>query len=377
MTDELKVSAWVRWTNSPIILLVVTIACAFGLFHITDLPSATWLKTTKYVLTEEMGMAFYDAPDGTEQNVSYFDEEAVASGAEKPELAEGERWLDFEKLEVDKPKNGWSKVDIGDGGAPLYVAQEFVRGEEVPMFEGRKGDNGFLTTGVSNLPPKGWMRILNLVFYFFILYPVYLFFTSGGFGEGVKERAKIIPGCRLLGYVGILYFLLVVLFKFVFGYNLAMNWFVASQYLGSFFWVILNVLLGLVAAVAMYFLLLNYFIQLNIPRAPFGVFRALGLPGFMMLVSMVYFVLIFVGGLILVALVIIAAVLFIKYLPDIARGVLGGGSASSSSSQKDSIPANNCCESCSLYGVGGWCSKHVKKIGDPSFTCCSDFMRKV
>lgn len=373
MTDESKISAWERWTNASIVLLIVVIACAFGLFYITDLPSATWLKTTKYVLTEEMGMAFYDAPGGTEQNVSYFDEEAIASGAEKPELAEGERWLDFEKMKVDKPENGWSKVDIGDGGIALYVSEEFVHGEEAPMFEGRKGDSGFLTTGIYNLPPKGWMWILNLTFYFFILYPVYLFFVSGGFGENVQEKSKIIPGCRLLGYVGMLYFLLVVLFKFVFGYNLAMNWFVASEYLGSFFRVILNVLLGVVAALAMYFVLQYYFIQLKIPRGPFGVFRALGLPGFVMVVSMLYFVLIFVGGLVMVVLMIVAAYLFIKYLPDMARGVLGGGS----SSKKDSIPANDCCKSCTFYGVGGWCSKHVEKMGDPSSDCCGDFMRKV
>lgn len=372
MTDGTKITVWERWTNSPIVLLLVTIACAFGLFYITNLPSATWLKTTKYVLTEEMGMAFYDAPGGTEQNVSYFDEEAVASGAEKPELAEGERWLDFEKLEVDKPEDGWSKVDIGDGGAPLYVSQEFVRGEEAPMFEGRKGDSGFLTAGACNLPPKGWMDLLKLVFYFFILYPVYLFFSSGGFADKAKEKSKIMSGCRLLGYVGIFYFLLVALFKFVFGYNLAMNWFVFSEYLGSFFWVILNVLLGVIAAVAMYFVLMEYFMQLNIPRVPFGLFRALGLSGLMMIVSMLYFVLIFVGGLIVVVMVVVAAWLFIKYLPDIMRGTLGGGG----SSPKQNIPDNSCCESCALYGVGGWCSKHVEKISDPSSTCCSDYTRK-
>lgn len=372
MTDKPKVSAWGKWINTPLILLIVAIACAFGLLYITDLPSATWLKTTKYVLTGEMGMGFYDTPDGTEQNVMYFDEEAVASGAEKPELKEGERWLDFEKLKVSKPENGWAKVDLGDGGAPLYVAQEYVQGEEAPMFEGRKGDNGFLATGVSNLPPKGWMRILNFVFYFFILYPVYLFFVSGGFGVGTKRNNRLVRGCRLWAYVGILYFLLVVLFKFVFGYNLAMNWFVASQYLGSFFWVILNVILGLIGAVAMYFVLTGYFIQLMVPRGAFGTFRALGLSGFMLIVEIFYFVLIFVGGLVLIAVVAISAYLFIKYLPDMARGMLGVGS----SSKKGSIPANNCCESCSLYGVGGWCSKHVEKIGDPSSTCCSDFMRK-
>lgn len=372
MTDESKISAWERWTNTPILLWLIAIAGAFVLFYITDLPSATWLKTTKYTLTGEMGMAFYDAPDGTEQNVLYFDEGAEKEGVGKPELKEGERWLDYEKLEVGKPENGWAKVDIGDGGAPLYVAQEYVQGEEAPMFEGRKGDNGFLATGVHNMPPKGWMRVLNLVFYFFILYPVYLFCVSGGFGGNAKEKAKLVAGCRLLSYVGIIYFLLIALFKFVFGYNLAMNWFVASQYLGSFFWVILNVILGLIGAVAMYFVLSNYFMQLTFSRVPFGIFRGLGFAGVMLLVEILYFVLILVGGLIFVVLVAIAAYLFIKYLPEMARGALGGGS----SSQRDSIPANNCCESCSHYGVGGWCSKHVEKIGDPSSTCCGDFMRR-
>lgn len=371
MANKQNISVWERLTNSSIILFVAAIACAFGLFHITDLPSSTWLKTTKYVLTEELGMAFYDAPDGTEQTVLYFDEQAKAEGLEKPELKEGERWLDFEKLEVGKPENGWAKVDLGDGEDPLYVAQEYVRGEEAPMFEGRKGDSGFLTTGIYNLPPKGWMRVLNLVFYFFILYPVYLFFTSGGFEAG-KNDAKVIRGCRLLSCVGIIYFLLVALLKFVFGYNLAMNWFVVSEYLGSFFWVVLNVILGLIAAVAMYFLFPKYVMLLKVVRGPFGIFRTLGFGGFTLMVSMFYFGLIFLGGLIMVVAMIIVTVLVIKYLPDIVRGALG----SDSSSGQSDVPAYNCCESCSLYGVGGWCSKHVKMIGDPSSTCCKDFMRR-
>lgn len=355
------------------LLLIVAVACAFGLFYVTDLPSATWLRTTRYVLADEMGMSFYDAPGGTEQNVLYFEEGAQESGTDKPELKAGERWLDFEKLKVEKPENGWAKVDIGDGGAPLYVSQEYVQEVDAPMFEGRKGDNGFLATGLNNLPPKGWMRVLNVVFYFFLLYPVYLFFASGGVRESAEGKARLMSGCRLWGYAGIMYFLLVALLKFVFGYNLAMNWFVASSYLGSFFWVILHVALGVIAAVPVYLVLTRYFMQLAVTPAPFGVFRALGLSGFMMLVTVLYFVLILVGGLIMIVLMAVAAFLFIKYSWGIiSRDVLGG----SSSADAGSIPANNCCESCSLYGTGGWCSKHVKKIGDPSSTCCGDFMRR-
>lgn len=74
--------------------------------------------------------------------------------------------MDFSKVKVEAPVNGWAKVDIGDDGAPLYVEQEYVTSEEASLFEGRKASNSFMATGVRNLPPAGWMWLMGISLYF-------------------------------------------------------------------------------------------------------------------------------------------------------------------------------------------------------------------
>lgn len=143
------------------VVLITALVGAYVLFYITDLKPVSMFHTTKYLLTQEMGMSFYNAPDGEEQTVMFLDDASDAPAIEEGRQ-EGERWLDFSKVKVEAPVNGWAKVDIGDDGAPLYVEQEYVTSEEASLFEGRKASNSFMATGVRNLPPAGWMWLMGI-----------------------------------------------------------------------------------------------------------------------------------------------------------------------------------------------------------------------
>ena len=126
-------------------------------------------QTGQVVSYDQISLDFYNAPDGEEQTVMFLDDAPDAPALDEVRQ-EGERWLDFSKVKVEAPVNGWAKVDIGDDGAPLYVEQEYVTSEEASLFEGRKASNSFMATGVRNLPPAGWMWLMGISLYFFLFY---------------------------------------------------------------------------------------------------------------------------------------------------------------------------------------------------------------
>ena len=58
------------------VVLITALVGAYVLFYITDLKPVRLFHTTKYLLTQEMGMSFYNAPDGEDggtilERVSY------------------------------------------------------------------------------------------------------------------------------------------------------------------------------------------------------------------------------------------------------------------------------------------------------------------
>ena len=55
-------------------VLAISVVCTLALFYLTDFTPVALFKVTRYTLTYEMGMSFYDSPGGKEQEVFYWDE---------------------------------------------------------------------------------------------------------------------------------------------------------------------------------------------------------------------------------------------------------------------------------------------------------------
>lgn len=81
------------------VALVTALVGAYVLFYITDLKPVRLFHTTKYLLTQEMGMSFYNAPDGEEQTVMFLDDAPDAPAIEEVRQ-EGERWWISVKLRL-------------------------------------------------------------------------------------------------------------------------------------------------------------------------------------------------------------------------------------------------------------------------------------
>lgn len=137
-------------------------------------------------------MSFYDSPGGKEQEVFYWDEAGGEDVSERPEPKSGERWVYEEKIQVEEPEDGWARVDIGDGGAALYVNQEYVQGEETNFFEGRKADNSLFGTGVRNLPPKWCMWLMGILIYVLLYYPWWLILKKD-FSPEIFQSEIVVP----------------------------------------------------------------------------------------------------------------------------------------------------------------------------------------
>lgn len=352
--NQSKLRLGFRW---PLVFpLVLAIAGAIGLLWLTSLNQVALLKTTKYVLTNEMGMSFYDTPAGVEQNVIYF-EDGAAADTPKPELNEGERWLDWNKIKVHAPENGWAKVDLGDGGPALYVEQAFVSSEVVPLFEGHRAESA---TGIrlENVPPDGWIWVLRLLYGAFCIFPWYILFGVMG-KKQEKLSDNVGRALNRMGLVVVVYFVLLLLLKFIFGYNILMDWFVTSAYTGGMLFVVLQFLLGVAGVLGLFFVLLRAMEE--------SVRFRLGTPiGILLMASGLYFCLILLG--VLVAIVVCAAVVYVffKYLlPYIIGGMAGQGRTSSSENPDR-------CGSCRHYSGTGICNLHKCGVS-PSDSGCSRY----
>ena len=275
--------------------LIVIGLLTYGLLSLMSLKSEGILKSTKYVLTYEDGMGFYDAPDGTEQMVMYQDDAAGADMA-SAERKEGERWMELNKVRVEKPKDGWAKVDIGDNGSPLYIEGQYV-GEE--------------TTRTTNLPPSMLIFLMGALLYFLMLYPWWMILRLD---MGAPENKDLY--CRrmsLLLYAASAYFILICVMKFIVGYNIGIRWFGESSYTGSILLVILNVIVGIIGAVGLGVVLLRYYTDhVNMGDKVWTVFRNLGIKGVILLVAGLYFFLIFLGIVVAIILAVVTAVCLIK-----------------------------------------------------------------
>ena len=351
---------------ASLLLLVVPLVCGWAMMAVAGIDNyEPLLKTTKYTLTGEMGMGFYDKPGGTEQNVLYLEDGTDPSQA--PEPQEGERWMYFDKMEVNKPSDGWAKVDIGDGGEPLYVEEQYVASEEAPVFEGRQGEDTFLSLGAKNLPPAGWVKLMVVLVYFFLYFPVYAIIR---WGFDTEEHAWMtIKHTSWMVYAGLAYFAILYMLKFVCGYNIEMYWFVASSVLGTSFYSIANMVLGIIGCIVLFFLLLKYYETL-VTYGKGSLLRNVGWKGFLLLIFSVYFFIMCIGIVIMLAAIIFTVYAVIALLPKVMAGVSGGGG------KKADIPAHNCCASCDRYGGGGHCYEGVQ-MHNPYDQCCSKFHRKV
>ena len=233
-----------------LLLLVVSLVCGWAMFAVSGMENyEPLLKTVRYSLNWEMGMGFYDKPGGTEQMVMYPEDGADPSLV--PEKKEGERWLDTGKLKVDKPSDGWAKVDIGDDGEPLYVEEQYVISKEGAMFEGRQGENTFLTVGAKNLPPSGWIKLLGFLVYFSLYFPLFAIFRWGFDTE--EHTRRVMKHVSWIVYAGLAYFIILYTLKFVCGYNVDRYWFVSATVLGNTFYSIANMVLGIIGCLAMVF----------------------------------------------------------------------------------------------------------------------------
>lgn len=349
------------------VALVTALVGAYVLFYITDLKPVSLFHTTKYLLTQEMGMSFYNAPDGEEQTVMFLDDAPDAPAIEEVRQ-EGERWLDFSKVKVEAPVNGWAKVDIGDDGAPLYVEQEYVTSEEASLFEGRKASNSFMATGVRNLPPAGWMWLMGISLYFFLFYPWWLVLKSDLTTQEGKNQ--LLHKASYLAYAALLYFVLLFGLKFICGYNLSMHWFVSGNYLGSSLLAVINVIFGILGVAGLFCVLYRFFNDsLDAADGPWAALRKLDWKGVLLLIAGVYFILIFLG--VLIGIIVICACVYFfltKLLPAMlaSHALLGGGKQSVSPTDPES------CYSCAYY-QNTLCTLHAEVISDPSGTRCRDY----
>ncbi len=351
------------------VALITALVGAYVLFYITDLKPVSLFHTTKYLLTNEMGMSFYDAPNGEEQTVMYLDDAPDAPAVEIDEvLKEGERWIYFDKVEVEAPVDGWAKVDIGDGGAPLYVEQEYITSEETSLFEGRKAGNSFLATGVKNLPPAGWMWLMGLALYFFLFYPWWLVLKTDLTTQ--EGKSQLLHKASYLVYAALLYFVLLFGLKFICGYNLSMHWFVFGNYLGSSLLAVINVILGILGVAGLFCVLFRFFNDsLDASDGPWAALRKLGWKGMFLLIAGVYFILLFFGIIIGIIVICVSVYLFLtKLLPAMlaSHAVLGGGKQSVTPTGPES------CANCAYY-QNTLCTRHAEVMSDPSGTRCHDY----
>lgn len=290
---------------STYIPLPVIVLLTYGLLALMDLHTEGILKATDYTLTDEDGMGYYDSPGGTEQMVMYPDDTAGAEAVDV-ERKEGERWMDFDKRSVEKPQNGWAKVDIGDGGAPLYVEERYVGRQTVRMFEGRQGEGNFFSLGTKNLPPVACMFVLGVLLYGLMLYPWWLILKVKCDTAAEKEdyRRKLM----LLLYVAAAYFIVVAVLKFLMGYNIGLRWFASVD---SVLLIILNVIVGIIGAAGLAIVLFRFYEDnVNFGESVSTVFRNFGVKGILLLTVGLYFFLIFLG----VVMAIIVGVLVTVFM---------------------------------------------------------------
>lgn len=281
-------------------LLLLAFVGAIMLLDFTDNAPEAMLKKTVYTLYSDTGTSYYEAPGGKEVDVLYLEEPTAPE--DMPEKKAGERWLGYGEVKVEQPVAGWAKVDIGDGGVPLYVQEENLYVQEVPMFEGRKAEDAFMSTGLSNVPPVWMMRIMSCALYFLLLMPCYIlfrhFFRNDSAYASENARKTGIQ-FRLMAFAALVYFVLLLTAQYLCGFNLDNNWFVRANYLGSSLLAVFNIAVGLVGAAA-----LGYSLLLFLGYCCTGVkgFRQfllkVGFSGVFLLVAGVYFVLIFLGVLV-------------------------------------------------------------------------------
>lgn len=361
-----KNSGWAG-VFASLLLLLVPLACGWAMLAVAGIDdSEGLLRTTRYTLTGEMGMGFYDKPGGTEQNVLYLEDGADPS--QMPEPREGERWLHPDKLEVDSPSDGWAKVDIGDGGEPLYVEEQYVSAEDAAMFEGRQGEDTFLTLGAKNLPPAGWIKLMVFLVYFFLYFPVYAILRWGF--DTPEHSRQVMKHTSWMVYAGLLYFAILYTLKFVCGYNLEMYWFVSASVLGNSFYSVANMVLGILGCIVLGFFLFKYYETLMTGDGRTSLVREVGWKGFLLLVFSAYFLLMCVGIVIMLAVIVLGVYAVIVLLPKALSGVAGGGS------KKADIPAHNCCASCARFDGAAHCYEGGE-VHDPLYQCCSKFQRNV
>lgn len=346
--------------------LAVLLLLTYGLLSLMDLHSEGILKTTKYVLTHEDGMGFYDAPGGTEQMVMYLDGNAGVE-SEAVERKEGERWMEFDKIRVQKPEDGWAKVDIGDNGAPLYVEAQYVNKQTVRILQGRKGESNILDPiGPQNLPPVAAVFIIGCFLYFIMLYPWWMILkrdTASSGGNMWTEKQV-----SALAYTISAYIIGIVLLKFIAGYNVGLRWFTDCGML----FIILNVIVGLVGSIGLAVVLFRYYSDnVEIGDRALVVFKRFGVRGFLLLVGGLYFILIFLGVAVGVVAILAAIYLLINLLPAALAGLYGGSSVKGGSGKA----VHNCCSTCSRFN-GRECHEHpMLNILDPDAGCCGDYTR--
>lgn len=343
-------------------VLAISVVCAWALFYLTNFKPVALFKTTRYTLTHEIGMSFYDFPGGKEQEVLYWDEAGGEDVSERPEPKPGERWMYEEKIQVEEPEDGWARVDIGDGGVALYVNQEYVQGEETNFFEGRKAGKSLLGTGVRNLPPKWCMWLMGILIYVLLYYPWWLILK--------KELSPEVFNRKLLClvYVGMGYFFLLVVLKYVCGYNLTLYWFVMDGYLGSTLLALVNMILGILGAFGLFTALFGFFrTQADMFGSILPTLRRIGWKGILLISFGLYFILIFTGVLITIVAFCVGVYFFLKLLPG-AMATAGG------IVRRGDEPSHDCCRTC-RWSNGNICQRHNGHISDPDSNCCTDYMR--
>lgn len=355
---------------SFIVPLVVLFLLTYGLLSVLDIHSEGILKTTEYALTNEDGMSFYDSPGGTEQMVMYLDDSAGAD-VTSVERKEGERWMDFDKVRVQTPKDGWAKIDIGDNGAPLYVEAQYVEKQTVRMQEGRTGESTFFNpVGTKNLPPVAVMFILGCLLYFIMLYPWWIILKPDSEStDGMMWTEKQMSA---LMYAISAFFILMAVSKFVAGYNVGIHWFTDCSILLT----ILNVIVGLAGSAGLALVLYRYYSDhIEMGDNTLTVFKKVGVKGVVLLVGGFYFIMVFLGVAVGVVLVLVAIYVFFKLLPIIMGSLAGGGGRSSNSASASGRAAHKCCSTCSRFN-GRHCNDHpMQTILDPDANCCGSYTR--
>lgn len=95
------------------------------------------------------------------------------------------------------------------------------------------------------------------------------------------------------------YFFLLVILKYVCGYNLTLYWFVMNGYLGSTWLALVNMILGILGAVGLFCALFGFFrTQADMSGSILPTLRRIGWKGILLISFGLYFILIFTGVLI-------------------------------------------------------------------------------